>query len=190
MRYQIEQWFCVFEGTEWLEADFITTPLGEMLALADDSQLHMLEFCDLAALENRLKTVQRFTKARIRFGDCRIFEQIRQDLAAYFAGERAEFSVKGALHGSDFSQKVWRFLQKIPAGSTRSYKQQAEAIGRPTAYRAVARANSQNKMAIIVPCHRVIGANGALTGYAGGVARKQWLLAHEEKYFSRLSVIL
>jgi len=194
MRNQIEQWIleprAAAEGSKWLEAAFIATPLGDMLALADDSQLHMLEFCDLAALENRLKALQRRIKARIRFGACRIFEQIAQELAAYFAGRAAEFSVKCALHGSHFSQKVWHFLQKIPVGSTRSYKQQAESIGHPTAYRAVAHANSQNKIAIIVPCHRVIGVNGKLTGYAGGLERKQWLLDHESKYFCSPSAVL
>jgi len=166
-----------------LYAASITTPLGDMFVMCDDTHLHMLEFCDLQTLEKRVKAVQQGAKATIKHTSGGVFNQVAQELAAYFAGERGKFTVACALHGSHFSQQVWQFLCSIPVGTTRSYKEQAEGIRRPTAYRAVARANSQNKIAIIVPCHRVIGSNGKLTGYAGGIARKQWLLEHEKKYF-------
>ena len=101
--------------------------------------------------------------------------------AAYFAGELHTFDLPLSLHGTDFQCQVWRALAQIPYGQTRSYGQQAAGLGRPTAVRAVGAANGRNPLPIILPCHRVIGANGQLTGYAGGLERKCWLLAHEAK---------
>jgi len=171
-----------------LKGNFITTPLGDMLALADDEYLHMLEFCDLANLEARLIKLKRLTPITVQFArkgleSGGILAQLEAELSAYFAGKSPEFSVKCAFSGTDFSKEVWSFLRKIPVATTCSYAEQAAAVGRPKAYRAVARANSQNRIAIIVPCHRVIGADGSLTGYAGGLQRKRWLLAHERQYF-------
>jgi O-6-methylguanine DNA methyltransferase len=100
-------------------------------------------------------------------------------LAEYFAGERREFDLPLALEGTAFQQMVWRALLTIPCGETRSYGQQAALIGRPHASRAVGAANGANPISIIVPCHRVIGANGTLTGYGGGLPAKRWLLGHE-----------
>ena len=100
-------------------------------------------------------------------------------LREYFAGHRRTFDVPLAPEGTGFQQRVWMALLAIPFGQTRSYGQIASAIGRPSASRAVGAANGRNPIAIIVPCHRVIGASGALTGYAGGMDAKRWLLAHE-----------
>ncbi|GAA4496825.1 methylated-DNA--[protein]-cysteine S-methyltransferase [Pseudaeromonas paramecii] len=101
--------------------------------------------------------------------------------AAYFAGELHTFDLPLSLHGTDFQCQVWRALAQIPYGQTRSYGQQAADLGRPTAVRAVGAANGRNPLPIVLPCHRVIGANGQLTGYAGGLERKRWLLAHEAR---------
>ncbi|WFF43018.1 methylated-DNA--[protein]-cysteine S-methyltransferase [Salinicola endophyticus] len=102
-----------------------------------------------------------------------------QQLDAYFAGELTHFDLPLAPAGTDFQRQVWQALTRIGFGETRSYAEQAQAIGRPSATRAVGAANGRNPLAIVVPCHRVIGANGRLTGYAGGLERKRWLLAHE-----------
>jgi len=107
------------------------------------------------------------------------FVLVREQLAEYFAGERQRFDLPLQLAGTPFQLRVWQELSRIPCGTTITYAQLAERIGQPTASRAVGHANSRNPISIIVPCHRVIGASGRLTGYAGGVARKQWLLDWE-----------
>ena len=104
-------------------------------------------------------------------------------LREYFAGERIAFDLPLGPDGTGFQKLVWHALSQIPYGVTRSYGELARAIGRPAASRAVGMANSKNPISIIVPCHRVIGANGSLTGYAGGMRVKQWLLEHEQRYF-------
>ncbi len=107
------------------------------------------------------------------------FGLVREQLATYFAGEAIAFTVPLQLQGTAFQQRVWQALQAIPHGTTISYGELARRIGQPTAARAVGLANRGNPVSIIVPCHRVIGANGDLTGYAGGLERKRWLLTHE-----------
>ncbi|WP_416666490.1 methylated-DNA--[protein]-cysteine S-methyltransferase [Egbenema bharatensis] len=107
------------------------------------------------------------------------FPAAKQQLSAYFAGTLTEFDLPLQLQGTPFQQRVWAALQTIPYGSTLSYGELAQKIGQPKASRAVGLANGRNPVSIIVPCHRVIGANGKLTGYGGGVERKQWLLNHE-----------
>jgi AraC family transcriptional regulator of adaptative response/methylated-DNA-[protein]-cysteine methyltransferase len=104
---------------------------------------------------------------------------LNAQLEEYFSGDRKEFDLPLVLPGTPFQQKVWAGLQAIPYGSTRSYKGQAEVIGHPNAVRAVAKANGDNRVAILIPCHRVTGANGELVGYGGGVWRKQYLLKLE-----------
>lgn len=112
--------------------------------------------------------------------DARFAEERRQ-LEEYFAGQRQQFTLKLAAQGTTFQQQVWAALCAIPFGETRSYGEQARSIQNEKAVRAVGLANGKNPIGIIVPCHRVIGANGSLTGYAGGLERKQWLLAHEKQ---------
>ncbi len=107
------------------------------------------------------------------------FRAVRDQLRAYFGGELREFDIPLRLHGTDFQRLVWNELIRIPFGSTISYQEQAERMGRPRAARPVGAANGRNPISIVVPCHRVIGANGSLTGYGGGLDRKQWLLDHE-----------
>jgi len=115
----------------------------------------------------------------------RAFRQAREQLNAYFAGKLQEFELALAGEGSAFQQTVWKALCKIPFGATESYGGLAKRIGNANASRAVGLANGKNPIGIIVPCHRVVGANGSLTGYGGGLERKQWLLEHERRYAER-----
>jgi methylated-DNA-[protein]-cysteine S-methyltransferase len=107
------------------------------------------------------------------------FSETKQQLNEYFAGTLIEFNLPIQLHGTAFQQKVWKVLKTIPYGVTMSYGELAKQLNQPNASRAVGLANGKNPVSIVVPCHRVIGANGKLTGYGGGIERKQWLLSHE-----------
>ncbi|HEX8010241.1 MAG TPA: trifunctional transcriptional activator/DNA repair protein Ada/methylated-DNA--[protein]-cysteine S-methyltransferase [Casimicrobiaceae bacterium] len=169
-------------GVDCLYAQWFETPLGPMLALADDGGLALLEFVDRRGLERELEVLQRRLKRRILPGAHRYLKQIGKELAAYFAGRSLVFNTPLALAGSPFQRAVWNALQAIPPGTTRSYGEIAEAIGRPAAVRAVGRANGDNRLCLIVPCHRVIGSDGTLTGYGGGLWRKAWLLEHERAH--------
>lgn len=165
-----------------LWADWVATPLGDMISVCGPSQLHLLEFVDRKALGSELLKLDQLAKGRIGIGKTQPGEQIASELAAFFDGRSAAFSTPLAYHGSPFTQAVWEQLRRIPAGVTRSYSEIAAEIGRPTATRAVARANGANQIALVVPCHRVIGADGSLTGYGGGLWRKQKLLEIERHY--------
>lgn len=165
-----------------LLADWIDTPLGPMVAVADRERLHLLEFHDRKALSKELATLHRRSPDGIGFGRPPPIDRIAAELHAYFSGRSACFATPLAVHGSDFSRAVWRELQAIPAGETRSYRDVAERLGRPRAVRAVARANGANQIAIAIPCHRVIAADGSLSGYGGGRWRKQRLIELERGY--------
>lgn len=168
-------------GAERLKADFIDTPLGPMIVVADEAQVWLLEFAGRKALATELKAVQREAKDPIGLGRTQATAHLAEDLARYFEGGSPSFTVPTAPYGSAFSNAVWAALRQIPPGTTCSYKDLAKAIDRPEAVRAVARANGANRLALIVPCHRVIGADGGLGGYGGGVWRKRWLIAHERE---------
>lgn len=155
------------------------TPLGTMLALADDNGLHLLEFVDCRGLEKEIRQLRKKTGAYIIPGNNRILEQISAELRDYFDGKSFRFDVPLVISGSQFEKEVWRLLQKIEPGETWSYLGMAKRLGNPKATRAVGRANGRNRLAIVIPCHRVIGADGSLSGYGGGVWRKKWLLEHE-----------
>ncbi|MFG1495584.1 methylated-DNA--[protein]-cysteine S-methyltransferase [Saccharospirillum sp. HFRX-1] len=158
----------------------LTTPLGEMLAVATEAGLCLLEFTDPQRLERQLPALERHLGEPLQADSDRpIFATLQQQLEAYFAGELSQFELPLDLLGSDFQCQAWSALLTIPYGQTRSYQQQAQSIGRPQSVRAVARANGDNRIAIVVPCHRVIGKDGSLTGYGGGLWRKQKLLALE-----------
>lgn len=165
-----------------LESSWIDTPLGPMLAIASDAALCLLEFTDRRGLEREIERFRLRAKATIVPGSNGILESIRQELDGYFAGEILRFATPVKFYGTEFQQRVWRALRRIPAGEVRTYAQQAVAVAAPKAVRAVANANGANQLAIIVPCHRVIGSNGDLTGYAGGLARKEWLINHERRH--------
>lgn len=169
------------KGGQFLKADWIDTPIGAMIAVAGTHKLHLLEFHDRKALPAELKRLQAGAKSLIGIGRFSPINQIERELKEYFAGGRGVFETPLALHGTAFTREVWRALRDIPRGQTRSYSQLAQELGRPSAVRAVARANGANQIAIVIPCHRVLGADGALTGYGGGLWRKRWLLEHERR---------
>jgi AraC family transcriptional regulator, regulatory protein of adaptative response / methylated-DNA-[protein]-cysteine methyltransferase len=171
-----------FTGREMLKADWLDTPLGPMIAVCDARALHLLEFVGRPALKAELGRLAALVKGDLGIGRTAVTEAVEGALRRYFAGESARFEVPLVLHGSDFTRAVWDALRRIPAGETRSYSEIARAIGRPEAVRAVARANGANQIAILIPCHRVIGADGALTGYGGGLWRKEKLIALERRY--------
>ncbi len=159
-----------------LVADWIVTPLGPMIAVADDDSLLLLEFHDRRGLEPELDRLRSRRRAAIVPGANPVLKSIRTELDAYFQGALTKFSTPVALDGSEFQRRVWSALQAIPFGQTRSYRDIAVAVDRPAGVRAVGRANGENCLALIVPCHRVIRSDGDLCGYGGGIWRKKWLL--------------
>lgn len=185
-----------------IEIAYIDTPLGTLLAGATDRGLCMLEYPDYRSLETDLTSLSK--AIGITFGEGRIFgtssgkpgasgtsgaplieknnavfEALRTQLAEYFAGTRREFDLPLHLVGTDFQKQAWLALRHIPYGRTSTYLTQAQSIGRTSAVRAVANANGKNRISIILPCHRVIGSDGSLTGYGGGLWRKRKLLELE-----------
>ena len=160
----------------------LTTPLGPMFVCATDSGVCLLEFVDRRMLETEFKDLQKRLNSKIVVGENQHIEQAKQEIAQYFSGQRSQFEVKLDTPGTEFQNTVWQALHKIPYGETVSYQQQAINVNNPKAVRAVASANGHNRIAIIIPCHRVIGKNGKLTGYGGGLARKQWLIEHEQRH--------
>ncbi|RED18605.1 bifunctional transcriptional activator/DNA repair enzyme AdaA [Pontivivens insulae] len=165
-----------------LRADWVETPLGPMIAVADAKALHLLEFIDRKALPKELADLRKAARGSLGFGRFATHDQIAKELEAFFAGTSPTFQTPISPLGTPFSQKVWAALRTIPAGATVSYGDLARQIEQPTATRAVARANGANPLALIVPCHRVIGADGSLTGYGGGLWRKQKLIEVERAY--------
>jgi AraC family transcriptional regulator of adaptative response/methylated-DNA-[protein]-cysteine methyltransferase len=168
-------------ASDYLVFSRITTPLGPMLAVGNDEGICLLEFTDRKMLETELKQIIHVFKSNIFPGTNKHIEKVKRQLYEYFNGTRREFDVQLVTPGTSFQQKAWRLLQNIRYGRTRTYKEQAASLGNPQAARAAARANGFNRIAILIPCHRVIGKNGDLTGYGGGLWRKQWLLNHERK---------
>jgi methylated-DNA-[protein]-cysteine S-methyltransferase len=151
----------------------IDSPLGELLVVQDDASLTGLHLPTGRQPMRPSPSWQR---------DDAAFEHVRQQLTEYFAGERRTFDLPLSPAGTPFQRRVWAALCQIPFGETTSYGKIAAGLGLPDAARAVGLANGQNPIAIIVPCHRVIGADGSLTGYGGGLPAKQWLLAHESRH--------
>ncbi|MEP2781403.1 MAG: trifunctional transcriptional activator/DNA repair protein Ada/methylated-DNA--[protein]-cysteine S-methyltransferase [Pseudoruegeria sp.] len=166
----------------FLLADWITTPLGEMVAVSCKRHLHLLEFAERKALPRELEKLRTHTKGDLGIGRYGPTDQIESELILFFDGKLSRFDTPLALHGSPFQKEVWRALCQIPAGETRSYGALATELGRPSASRAVAQANGANQIAIVIPCHRVMGADGSLTGYGGGLWRKQRLAEIEQSY--------
>ena len=154
----------------------IDTPLGTMCAAATDTHLVLLEFVDRPHLPDELARIGRRLGAPCVPGERPIHAVLRSQFAEYYAGTRASFDVPLLYPGTEFQERVWSELLRIPPGTTCSYLSLAKAIGNAAAVRAVARANGDNRIAILIPCHRVIGADGSLTGYGGGLWRKQRLL--------------
>jgi AraC family transcriptional regulator of adaptative response/methylated-DNA-[protein]-cysteine methyltransferase len=168
-------------GTALLVANWIESPLGPLLAIASDAGLELLEFVDRRALETELHALKRVLRGAIVPGDHPVLRKTAGQLREYFAGTRRDFDIPLNQHGSAFQLAAWKALCEIPYGETRSYTDMARRVGSPGAVRAIGRANGQNQLAIVVPCHRVIRADGSLCGYGGGRWRKQWLLEHERR---------
>lgn len=164
------------KDTKILKASWLDTMLGPMLVIADESTLYLLEFVDRRGLEREVEKLRQKTKSPIIPGYTVPIISIERELKQYFEGNLKEFKTPIHFLGSPFQRRVWKELQKIPPGETRSYSDIARAIGKPSAVRAVAQANGANQIAILIPCHRVINANGELGGYGGGLSRKRWLL--------------
>lgn len=148
----------------------VDSPLGELTLVNTDGVLSALYMAEHARRPDAVSFGE-----RTRSG----FEDVTVQLSEYFAGQRTEFTLPVAPVGSEFQRQVWQRLRQIPYGQTRSYTQLADELGNRLVIRAVGAANGRNPISIIIPCHRVIGADGSLTGYAGGLARKQYLLAME-----------
>lgn len=149
----------------------LASPIGELMLISDGAAVTGLYMQNQKHAARRARAVRNEVKLK------RPLAQLK----AYFAGDLRDFDLPLAAAGTPFQQRVWRALRDIPYGETISYGELARRIGQPTASRAVGLANGQNPISIVVPCHRVIGANGSLTGYGGGLERKRWLLAHEAK---------
>jgi len=159
----------------------ILTPLGPMLAGATENGICLFEFVDRKMIETQLKRIKKYYNSELVPGESKYFAKLNKQIQEYFEGKRKDFDIPLEMDGTKFQEKVWNALLKIPYGKTVSYGYQAKKIGNIKAVRAVAKANGDNRIAIIIPCHRVIGKNGKLTGYGGGIWRKQYLLDLERK---------
>ena len=166
-------------------AERVETPLGGMIAVADDEGLRLLEFADRRATERELSILRKRLRTNIVPGEHPHLETIRTQLADYFSGGKLEFDIPLASVGSAFQLRAWEILRSIPVGETRSYSWMAKQLGDENARRAVGRANGTNMICIVIPCHRVIRADGTLCGYGGGLWRKKWLLEHERRWKKR-----
>jgi len=157
----------------------VLTPLGPLVAGATDEGLCLLEFADRPMLETQVKRLRKYMDCAVTPGSNHHIEQIERELAEYFAGDRTDFDVTLVVPGTDFQQQVWAALRQIPYGETRSYEDIARAIDNPKAVRAVGGANGDNRIPIVIPCHRVVRADGSLGGYGGELWRKRYLLQLE-----------
>lgn len=164
-----------------LTASCINTELGPMIAIANETTLYLLEFMDKPRLKREIEIFCLKNDCDIVLGETPALLSIQRELHDYYNGTLKKFETPLYLIGTTFQIKVWQALLEIPYGATRSYAYIAESINNKTAYRAAAQANGRNRLAIIIPCHRVINSNGKIGGYAGGISRKQWLIHHESK---------
>lgn len=156
--------------------DWVPSPVGPLLLGAGEQGLCLLEFSDRRALETQFAALARRFGAPLAPGRNRWIEAARTQLAEYFSGARRDFDLPLDIRGTPFEERVWRALLEIPFGATWSYRDLATRIGQPAATRAVGSANGRNRIAIVIPCHRVVNADGRLGGYGGGLWRKQHLL--------------
>lgn len=164
-----------------LYIDWLETPMGRMIAIADAKALYLLEFTNRKNMRRQFDRLRKIQSRAILPGRTRITDKIETELTEYFSGALSDFKTPLATSGTAFQRQTWDALRTIPPGETRSYAQLAEMIGKPAAIRAVASANANNGLALIIPCHRVIAKDGSLGGYAGGLNRKQSLLDLESK---------
>lgn len=167
-------------GIDGLIVAMFDSPLGPLLAGTSETGLCLLEFADLGRLEATLVDLRRRFRCPLVPGDHPRLGALRTEVSEYFAGRRRDFTVALDPRGTPFQQRVWRELRNIPYGATLSYEALARGLGQPSARRAVARANGANRLCLLIPCHRVIGKDGSLTGYGGGLWRKRLLLELEQ----------
>lgn len=165
--------------------DLLSTPLGTLFIGGSDAGFHRFEFVD--ETDGRRTVARLVARLEVEVGEPVVHDAARAAIAVrqfteYFACERSTFDLPLAPRGTPFQRDVWAQLEAIPVGETRSYGQVATALGQPSASRAVGAANGRNPLIIVVPCHRVIGADGTLTGYGAGIDRKRWLLDHEARW--------
>jgi methylated-DNA-[protein]-cysteine S-methyltransferase len=172
-----------------LVVDRLDTPIGEMLIVADQNgKLRAVDWREYEARMLRLLRLH-YGESGFRLGPARNGNSLTRTISSYFEGELTAIDTLAVeTGGTPFQQEVWQALRQIPCGATISYARLAEQIGRSTAVRAVGSANGSNPIGIVVPCHRVIGADGSLTGYGGGIERKRWLLQHES-YASTIKLL-
>jgi AraC family transcriptional regulator of adaptative response/methylated-DNA-[protein]-cysteine methyltransferase len=159
----------------------VITRLGPMVVCANDDGICLLEFADRRMLETQLVRIAKLFDAHFRIGINEHVRQLDVEMREYFAGRRRNFEVALVDGATEFQNSVWEQLKTIPLGETSTYQKLAIRLGKPNAVRAVGRANGDNRFTILIPCHRVLGSDGSLTGYGGGLDRKQWLLDHERK---------
>ncbi len=159
----------------------LTMPFGEMLAGATNKGICLLEFTDTNRVEMQLPRLEKNFNAKIIEGSSPFFNQLKDELNHYFSGKLQHFTTPLDTKGTEFQMQAWDALLKIPYGETRSYLEQAKAINKPKAFRAVASANRNNRISILIPCHRVIAKDGGLAGYGGGLDRKEFLISLEKK---------
>lgn len=162
--------------TKILYVTHLTTPLGKMTAAATDDGVCLLDFDHPARVKKDIQLLLKKLNAQISHSENRHLKLLQIELRKYFSKKLKKFSVPTVTVGTDFQNKVWAILKEIPYGKTQSYKEQALSLKMPKAIRAVASANGKNKIAIVIPCHRVIGSNGSLVGYASGLDKKEKLL--------------
>jgi O-6-methylguanine DNA methyltransferase len=172
-------------GASRVVLTMLRTPLGTMLAGATDDGICLLEFSDRPMLPTQLAVIERRLRRALVTGRHPLIERLRDQLDDYFAGRRVGFDLPLITPGSPFQQRTWATLQTIPAGHTLSYEELALGAGRPGAQRAAGTANGANRIAVVIPCHRVIRKSGEIGNYGGGSWRKGWLLDHERRLAAR-----
>jgi AraC family transcriptional regulator of adaptative response/methylated-DNA-[protein]-cysteine methyltransferase len=172
---------------ECVNLTWIRSPLGPLVAGATSAGVCLLEFTERRMLATQFATVRRVFDSPLVPGRNDHLVKLEEELSGYFSGSRQKFSVPLVFPGSPFQRRVWEELLRIPFGETRSYEDLAVAIGNPAAQRAVGRANGLNRIAIVIPCHRVINKDGKLGGYGGGLRRKQYLLDLESQAATRMA---
>jgi O-6-methylguanine DNA methyltransferase len=158
------------------------SPIGTMLIGASNDALLYIEYADSPNSERKIQSIVKDFSASLLNEPSPYHQMIHQQLDEYFTGERKEFELKTTFFGTDFQQRVWQSLMAIPYGTTTTYKQQSLHLLNPLAIRAIASTNAKNCISIVVPCHRVVGTNGSLTGYSDGIWRKRWLLDFEKQH--------
>ncbi|MCC8116376.1 MAG: methylated-DNA--[protein]-cysteine S-methyltransferase [Planctomycetes bacterium] len=178
------------DGTDYpltLQAGWLDSPIGTVLVAGDEAGLRLVLYTDQNTMIRKLALVQKKLKARLELASSPVVDSARRELEEYFAGVRRTFETPLALSGTVFQERVWQALREIPYGETATYADLAGSIGKPAAFRAVAQANAQNPIDIIVPGHRVVNTGGEIGGYNAGVDRKKWLLEFEQNNLAKNS---